>query len=742
MTESHLRTNLVAARAAIARCIVRAEEPCDLRVGDVTLHAHQRSAVDRLRRMLSSGGGALLCDDVGLGKTYIALAVAARYDSVIVIAPAVLVSMWRSALAITRVAARTVSLESLGRSGIIGPRPSLVVVDEAHHFRNPATRRYAALAGACACSPVLLLSATPLHNSRDDVASLAALFIGSRAYSMSDDELGALVVRRSRTAGYATQHVPVVEHASPRVLVGDEEILERILSLPPPVPPSGGSVATRLVVHGLVRQWVSSHAALIGALKRRIARSSALLSSLDAGRYPTASELAAWVYGGDAVQLAFTALLAPHATSLASLSTALREHVAGLEQLLVHATRRDDDAVVRFVREIRAIHSGEKVVVFTQYAETASAVYRGMKRHGHAALLTARAAVIASGPVSRADVLRQFAPSRDDSRRTADHERIDLLISTDVLSEGVDLHAASVIVHLDVPWTHARIQQRNGRLARLGSPHSRVRAYSVYPPPRAESVLRELEIVARKAASSNALLGDAPSMEFNALRQKGAVSIGESIRSRLESWLDCCFSQGPEARSPLVSFASADRSAFIGAWIADGEHVLLTGTPSGAATADLRDVAYALDTVADAVDESAQHTDARALADALRAAERWYDQHRAHRALGVTANSEHSGRASHAARRLARVADSAVSTASFADRARVAGLATRLRQAASDPLPVAVEWSLESIPGPADESAVDTILEMIERVRPPLVAAPEAGFECVAVIIVRDGATP
>ena len=64
--------SLATARAAIASCILD-DEPEQLRIGDITLHPHQCSAVARIRRTIHARGGALLCDRVGLGKTYVAL---------------------------------------------------------------------------------------------------------------------------------------------------------------------------------------------------------------------------------------------------------------------------------------------------------------------------------------------------------------------------------------------------------------------------------------------------------------------------------------------------------------------------------------------------------------------------------------------------------------------------------------------------------------------------------------------
>ena len=58
------------------------------RLGEIELMPHQREAVTRLQAMLAEHGGALLADDAGLGKTFVALALAASHGGACVVAPA------------------------------------------------------------------------------------------------------------------------------------------------------------------------------------------------------------------------------------------------------------------------------------------------------------------------------------------------------------------------------------------------------------------------------------------------------------------------------------------------------------------------------------------------------------------------------------------------------------------------------------------------------------------------------
>src|ERR1019366_7091035 len=88
----------------------------------------------------------------------------------------------------------------------------------------------------------------------------------------------------------------------------------------------------------------------------------------------------------------------------------------------------------------------------------------------------------------RADILRALAaPSLAQPR--AAHDAVSLVIATDLLSEGVNLQGAGVVVHLDIPWTPAGLEQRVGRAARLGSARTRVHVYGIAPPRSAERVL-------------------------------------------------------------------------------------------------------------------------------------------------------------------------------------------------------------------------------------------------------------
>jgi len=282
---------LAHARARFAHEILDAESVPEI-IGDVTLHLHQRRAVARVRTLLNTAGGALLADSTGLGKTFVALATAAGVERTLIIGPASLAESWRRAMGRTGVTARFISLEKLSR-GTSGPgdTPELVIVDEAHHLRNPRTKCYAAVAALCGRADVLLLSATPLQNRRADLIAQLALFLGDAAARATDAELAQFIVRRR--ADESSIRLPAIHGPRWVQLPVIDDCLDDLMALPPPVPGSDEGTAGALVAYTLLRQWSSSRAAFIGALRRRLAKAIALMSALEAGRWPSRKQLTA-----------------------------------------------------------------------------------------------------------------------------------------------------------------------------------------------------------------------------------------------------------------------------------------------------------------------------------------------------------------------------------------------------------------------------------------------------------------
>jgi len=556
--------------------------------GTLPLHPHQREAVERLRPLLARHGGALLADAVGLGKTYVALAIAQDYDAAHVIAPAGLVSMWRDAVQ-RAFGSRRIAVQSLHRfsRAHVAPRDAeshrqLVIVDEAHHLRTPRTRRYAAVAEWCRRAHVLLLSASPVYNRVADLAHLFALFLGARAHTLTATELHRLTVRRTAEELSTPVSTPRLITHTPLAVPDAPSVTRALACIPPPIATRDGVAAGALVTLGLVRAWCSSAVACLALLRRRRQRADVLDDLLALGRWPSRDELRSWTITDDAVQLGFTSLLvadpaldpdhAGRRTSIADARAHLARHrgaLVVLDTAVRTVAERVDRARVDHLRQLRGRHRGLTLIAFSQYAETVQGLGRQLRWEAGVATLTARGGRVAGGPISRTDLLRRVAPHAHGVAAPPAHERVRLLLTTDLLAEGVNLQDAGVVVHLDQPWTPAALVQREGRITRLGSQHPIVHAYTMRPPGGGAALLAIAARLQRKARAAMVVLApDVPSSPtLQLVPRTDAIS---PLQQRLQEWATAAPASASEsapadAASPAVVLQHAGRSAWLAA---------------------------------------------------------------------------------------------------------------------------------------------------------------------------------
>jgi hypothetical protein len=545
------------ARSCIAGLIV---PPADeLNIGDVRLHPHQADAVARMGSAIARYGGALLCDPVGTGKTFSALGLASRYESVTVVAPALLESMWIGAALRTSVKIRFISHESLSRMKHVERTQGLVIVDEAHHARNPATRRFQALARLVHGADVLLMTATPVHNRPKDLRSLQSLYLGDRAALLTASEVADTVIRRSE----AVMAAPAIAPIEWLTVAHDRDVPGLIIDLPPALPLRDGGVADVLVRHSLVRQWASSNAALRLALRRRCARAGALIAALESGRYPGTRELSSWAIGDDAVQLAFPELVCPATEDATELLRTIRRHLVAIEELaasLRHGRDRDVETAA-LIRQLVEKHRGVPAVAFSSYEETVMTLYRMLAPYGRVAAIAGRGGKVAGGAISRREVIERFAPAASGCPPPRKADQVSLLLATDLLSEGVNLQDGGVIIHLDLPFTNARLEQRVGRLARLGSRHERIHSYAFRPPAPAETIGRIETILGMKLSFG---------MESRVVPEAAA-----EVTRRLKMW------GGKRCATRIVSAVRSGRTGFLAVAGSSDHHRLISGDSSG-----------------------------------------------------------------------------------------------------------------------------------------------------------------
>jgi hypothetical protein len=325
------------------------------------------------------------------------------------------------------------------------------------------------------------------------------------------------------------------------------------------------------------------------------------------------------------------------------------------------------------VMQIRAARVSAKIVAFSQYAETIAMLYRRLVKYGYVAMLTSHGARVAGGPLTRTEAIARFAPVATGSRQPTRAESIQLLLTTDLLSEGVNLQDADTVVHLDVPWTAARMEQRVGRVARIGSVHGEVYVHLIRPPSSAATILNSEPTVERKWKI--------------ALAEENTPRKVERLRDLLADWRES--SRPPTVGDNSVLFvgaATSDDDCFVVAMTLDGVKHLVVGDARGVTDeldAQLRACGLALHTEAE--------VDQRAVRDAVDSIHRWCLTQRAASAAGVIA--------SHALGRrelIARI-DLSIESAPPHQRSARLALAERARKVVTNPQCANVERELDAI---------------------------------------------
>jgi superfamily II DNA or RNA helicase len=457
-----------------------------------------RRALHALRRY----GGALLADPVGSGKTYVALAVASVLEPhrpTVCLVPATLLAQWRATADALGLTITVVSHEAASRGRLPTAKRGLVIVDEAHHFRNPATWRYRHTAPWLVGRRVLLVTATPVVNRladllhqlllgiRDDalaaegVVSLRALL----GHGQASPALGEVVIESAPSEG----HRPARSSVASRPDSGESSAAEASLASLDRLRLSRLPGTEALVRTVLRRAAASSPAALSAALRRY---RNLLLHARDAASAGRPLDRAAIRrFAGELEDQLVWWELMPASDDSNDLSL---DDLDAIGEVLRESTRAEENPDGKVERLRTLLADGKPTLVFTSRRETVRYL-RDRLAPPALAWCTGVRAGLGACPLPRATVLGWFR----ETGRSGDGPPVRHLIATDVAAEGLDLQRAARVVHYDLPWTPMRLEQREGRAVRLGSPNATVEIVTFRPPTAVDRALRMTRALALKA---------------------------------------------------------------------------------------------------------------------------------------------------------------------------------------------------------------------------------------------------
>ena len=386
-----------------------------------------------------------------------------------------------------------------------------VVIDESHNVTNKGTlnNRLADILSR-QTDALILASATPHNGDPKSFAELIRLLEPTAVRadgSLDEDAVRRLVIRRHRHSDEVRDVVggrwkerltPVNKLVAPSpaedVVAGElsRTWLHRSDGALPPGSQGKGSRGDSLFAWTLAKSFLSSPAALIQTIDERLARRRSRAAG-KSGTEPSEQPRA----------------------------------LARLRELAVEANTTASGKYQALLAELRRIgisrSSPERVVVFAERIATLTWLAERLREDLN---LPAEAVRVMHGSLSdieQQEIVEQFRQA---------HTPVRVLVTGDVASEGVNLHAqCHELIHYDIPWSLIRIEQRNGRIDRYGQSVSPQITTLLLSPsdPRFSGDVRVLTRLMEKEDQAHRALGDAASLMGLYSGEKEEAAIREAL---------------------------------------------------------------------------------------------------------------------------------------------------------------------------------------------------------------------
>jgi superfamily II DNA/RNA helicase/HKD family nuclease len=584
--------------------------------------SYQIDAVNQGYELLKKHNGFFLADVVGLGKTVVGTLIAKKFfysngfpshiSTILIIVPPALKENWVDTL--DKFELKNYDIITNGSLHKIKDpeKYDLIIVDEAHKFRNDTAEAYNALQKLCktktkqvlpdgnkADKKVMLISATPLNNRPSDIANQIYLFQDAKdstlevsnlqhffrqkidAYKslkdnpniaevqeavkyiyqeIRDKVIAPLTIRRTRTdlkihdqykIDIAEQGIIFPDIRKPNKLfyklsdevdkLYDETMYllshdidgikyfryQAIKYLLPEkkqkyknADVASGALASMMKVL-LVKRIDSSFHAFKASLNRFSKATAAMIQMFDNGVIYIAPNLKVNEYIIEGREDELVQKIADVIDTDPTITVCVPED---FEPIFLTELKRDyeivealnkrwskvtedpklDEFKKRLEEELlnKEINPQQKLVVFSESKETTSYITNALKKAGRTDVLEVHAA--------NRDNLKETIKVNFDANIPRDQYQSDysIIICTEVLAEGVNLHRSNVIVNYDTPWNSTKLMQRIGRVNRIGSVAPYIHIFNFYPTAKVNSDIELEKKAIMKLQAFHSALGE------------------------------------------------------------------------------------------------------------------------------------------------------------------------------------------------------------------------------------------
>ena len=575
---------------------------------------YQLDAVHQGFEILKKHNGFFLADVVGLGKTIVAILIARQFfysndypehiSRTLIIMPPALKSQWQDTVRKFRL--QNVEYFTNGSLHRVEHLEDydLVIVDEAHKFRNDTTVGYEYLQRICKApcrngkkKNVILVSATPLNNRPDDIRNQVLLFQDANDGTMEINvghffaniskrykaiihkkasgtakkaaELYAevrgkviepLTVRRTRTdllehefyaKDLARQGIVFPEVSAPKKLLyplesrlnklydetirliqsedGLQYIRYRAIEFMKSEhakdyqrPEFISKLLARIMKSLLIKRLDSSFYAFHCTLQRFVKASEAMLKMVANNRIIIAPnhKVEDYILEEDEDELLKTLAEEPFTDSsikILSKDDFKSGFIEGLksDHIILKAMEQkwkrivaneEDPKLEKFLSVLepellsKSQNPEQKLVIFSESLDTTEYLTEKLKSKQNVLSINSK-----NRDSLRNEIERNFDANVPMNRQCSEYN---VIITTEVLAEGVNLHRANTILNYDTPWNATRLMQRIGRINRIGTKASKIYIYNFFPTEKVEDDIQLRHKAMVKLQAFHSALGE------------------------------------------------------------------------------------------------------------------------------------------------------------------------------------------------------------------------------------------
>ena len=178
----------------------------------------------------------------------------------------------------------------------------------------------------------------------------------------------------------------------------------------------------------------------------------------------------------------------------------------------IWASVYDDPKLTSFISELKnnEILNGQKLIIFTEAAETGEYLYQRLISEfdeNQVLFIHGGGGVYKNSKLSPGTAKEVIRENFDPMCKTQKDD-IRILVTTDVLAEGINLHRSNIVINYDLPWNPIRVLQRVGRVNRVGTEHQSIHIFNYFPTEKSEVEIHLEDNIKAKLQAFHSLLGE------------------------------------------------------------------------------------------------------------------------------------------------------------------------------------------------------------------------------------------